>query len=140
MTHRFPLIELEAFAKKKIAAEKYPNDYHCFKLFKCDQCGLVPFQLTIEHHTGTKRGNFKGRIFGVCHKCGQKKRLFSFTNDQRKTLSVEHPVCPCGCQFYLTGECERFEDDDGRMGFFDEGVMVGSCFQCNEIRVLVETD
>ena len=40
----------------------------------------------------------------------------------------------------LFAECERIERDDGMMGFFDEGVVVGKCAQCGQNRALVHTD
>ena len=38
------------------------------------------------------------------------------------------------------GECERFEGDEGLMGFFDEGIVVGQCARCGQNRVFVYTD
>ena len=49
-----PLVDLEKFARKCIAADCYPNDYHRFILARCETCGVVPLELTIEHHTGSK--------------------------------------------------------------------------------------
>ena len=134
------LADLEAYAKKRIAADRYPNDYHVFKPYKCDACGVVPFELTIEHHTGSKKGNFKGLIWGVCAECGSRKRVFSFTGKHRERLREEKPVCRCGNGSFLVGECERIERDDGMMGFFDEGVVVGKCSACGRNRALVYTD
>ena len=134
------LADLEAYAKKRIAADRYPNDYHVFKPYKCDACGVVPFELTIEHHTGSKKGNFKGLIWGVCAECGSRKRVFSFTGKHRERLREEKPVCRCGNGSFLVGECERIERDDGLMGFFDEGVVVGKCSHCGRNRALVYTD
>ena len=140
MKHQTLLSDLETFAKKRIAAHRYPNDYHFFTPFKCDACGVVPFELTIEHHTGSKKGNFKGVIWGECTECGSGKRLFSFTGEHRKRLCEEKPVCACGNGSFLVGECERIESDEGIMGFFDEGVVVGKCSRCGRNRALVHTD
>ena len=140
MKHQTDLSDLEAFARRSIAAQRYPNDYHFFTLFKCDGCGVAPFELIIEHHTGSKKGNFKGKIFGLCSECGSRKRVFSFTGEHRKQLREEKPVCKCGHKEFLVGECERIEGDEGVMGFFDEGVVVGKCSRCGQNRVLVYTD
>lgn len=140
MKHQTALSDLEAFAKRSIAAERYPNDYHFFTLFKCDGCGVVPFELTIEHHTGSKEGNFRGEILGLCLECGSRKRVFSFTGEHRKRMREEKPVCKCGHEGFLVGECERIEGDEGVMGFFDEGVVVGKCSGCGRNRVFVYTD
>ena len=60
------LSDLEAFAKEKIAADQYPEDRHEFSAVKCENCGIVPFDITIEHHTGSEEGDFKGIITGEC--------------------------------------------------------------------------
>lgn len=88
--------DLEAFARKCIAAHRYPGDYHLFTLFECERCGVVPFALTIEHHTGSRKGNFKGVILGRCSECGGERRLLSFTGAHRGRLRDERPVCACG--------------------------------------------
>jgi hypothetical protein len=140
MKYETAISDLEAFAKGKIAAERYPNDYHFFTLFKCDGCGVAPFELVIEHHTGSKEGNFKGMILGQCVKCGSNKRVFSFTGDHRKRMQKVKPVCKCGAEGFLVGECERVEGEEGVMGFFDEGVVVGKCTDCGQNQVFVYTD
>ena len=134
------LSDLEAFARKSIAAERYPNDLHTFRPYICDACGVVAFEMTSEHHTGSKKWNFKGVIRGECAECGSEKRLFSFTGEHRKPLSEENPVCTCGNASFVVGECERIQRDDGMMGFFDEGVVVGQCSNCGRNRALVHTD
>jgi hypothetical protein len=134
------LSDLETFARKQIAAERYPNDAHFFRPYKCDTCGVVPFELTIETHTGSKRGNFKGVIWGDCTVCGTRKRVFSFTGNHRKPLRQDKPTCTCGHAAFVVAEMERIERDDGMMGFFDEGVVVGKCARCGQNRNLVQTD
>lgn len=134
------LSDLEAFAKQRIAAQRYPNDYHFFTPFKCDDCEVVPFALIIEHHTGSTKKNFRGEIFGLCSECGSRKRVFSFTGAHRKRMREERPTCKCGHTEFLVGECERVEGDEGVMGFFDEGVVVGKCSGCGRNRVFVYTD
>jgi hypothetical protein len=133
-------LELEAFAKARIAAHRYPNDYHIFTLFKCPACGVVPFGLTIEHHTGSRQGDFKGVILGQCSTCGDRVRVFGFTGQHRKPLRLEKPVCACGNERFVVGECERMEGDEGLLGFFDEGVVVGQCSACGRNQALVYTD
>ena len=132
--------DLEAFAKKKIAAERYQNDFHFFGMCKCDECGIAPFTLTIEHHTGSRKGNFKGIITGLCQKCGKEKQILSFTGKHRKPMRTENPVCKCGHKEFLVGKCDRIEREDGMMGFFDEGVVAGKCTECGENCVFVYTD
>lgn len=131
---------LQAFAKNSIAAHKYPNDYHIFASAKCPACGVVPFEVTIEHHSGSKKGDFKGLIYGCCVECGNEARIFSFTGQHRKRVREAKPVCKCGNKTFLVGECERIDGDERIMGFFDEGVVVGRCFKCNQNQVFVFTD
>jgi hypothetical protein len=140
LTSTISLSNLEAFARKRIAAHRYPGDYHHFTVARCSACGVVPFALTIEHHTGSRRGDFKGRICGVCAGCGEETRIFSFTGKHREALRKETPACGCGNRQFFVGECERIERDDGLMGFFDEGVVVGQCSSCGRNKTLVHTD
>ena len=134
------LSELEAYAKERIAAESYPDDDHSFSLFECRTCGIVPFELTIEHHTGSEAGDFKGVITGRCTKCGSEERLFAFTGEHRKPSRRERPVCACGSESFFAGNCERIEGDRGLKGFFDEGVIVGQCSRCGKNHAFVYTD
>lgn len=131
---------LAAFARECIAADHYPNHRHVFTPFGCSACGVVPLALTIEHHTGSEDGDFKGAIFGQCSECGKQERVFRFTGEHRKPLRKEKPVCGCGHLYFFAGECERIERDEGLSGFFDEGVIVGQCSQCGEKRAFVYTD
>jgi hypothetical protein len=140
MKHQTPLSDLEAYAKERIAAHRYPDDYHFFTPAKCPTCGVVPFELTIEHHTGSKKGDFRGVIFAQCSVCGGKERLFSFTGKHRKRMREEKPVCGCGNMHFLVGECERIEGSEGLPGFFDEGVVVGKCSRCGRNRTFAYTD
>jgi len=131
--------DLQAFAGKQIAADRYPDDTHSFKIARCEHCGTVPLTLTIEHHSGSQKNNFRGVIWAQCE-CGRKERIFSFTGDHRKPERDETPTCRCGCKWFLVCECERFEGEGGLFGFFDEGVVVGKCSQCGRNRVMVFTD
>jgi len=140
MEHQTSLSDLEAYARKRLAAHRYPNDYHRFTLARCPTCGVVPLALTIEHHTGSRKGNFRGLIWARCSACGDTVRIFSFTGKHRQPAREEKPVCPCGHEYFLVGECERFEGDDRMPGFFDEGVVVGKCSQCGRKRTFVHTD
>jgi hypothetical protein len=132
--------KLQQFAEKKLHAERYKNDYHTFRSFTCDRCGKVPLRMTIEHHTGSKTGDFKGVITGVCSQCQTEKQLFSFTGNHRKPERTEHAECTCGHNLMYAGMCERIEGDEGIIGFFDEGVVVGQCAKCGKQHALVFTD
>jgi hypothetical protein len=135
------LSDLEKFARKCIAAQEYPGDHHPFKLLGCPSCGVVvPLALTIEHHTGSRKDDFKGSIFGRCSECGSEERIFSFTGTHRRRLREETPACKCGNAYFLVAECERIEGDEGLVGFFDEGVVVGQCSRCGRNRAFVCTD
>ena len=94
------LSELQAFAEKKLNASRYPTDRHTFRLMKCSHCGLVPLALTIEHHTGSKKRDFKGVITGRCSNCDTEARLFSFTGSHRKPERREEPRCRSQYQEY----------------------------------------
>jgi hypothetical protein len=140
MKHNDVLSDLEAFARKRIAAHRYPNDYHLFTPKRCSTCGVTPLELTIEYHTGAKKGNFKGVIWAQCSECGGKERIFSFTGEHRQLVRGEKPICQCGNTQFLVGECERIERDEGVLGFFDEGVVVGKCSECGRNQAFVYTD
>ena len=64
------LSDLEAFAKERIAAQRYPNDLHPCRVAACEKCGVAPFELTIEHEGGSKPGRFKGVTWVWCSRCG----------------------------------------------------------------------
>ncbi len=134
------LSELEAFARDRLDAHHHPDDHHLFRPFACDACGVAAFGLTIEHHTGSEEGDFKGVIRGACAECGSEKRLFSFTGAHRERLREETPVCVCRNESFIAAECERIEGDGGVAGFFDEGIIVGKCSRCGRNRALVRTD
>ena len=136
----YDLGDLEKYALNRIASHRYPGDIHTFKLLVCPVCGVVPLSLTIEHHSGSKKGNFRGVIYGKCSSCGESTRIFSFTGSQREKRREEKPVCKCGHTYFLVGECERIERENGLVGFFDEGVVVGKCSDCNRNRSFVFTD
>jgi hypothetical protein len=55
-------------------------------------------------------------------------------------LREEKPACECGNITFIVGECERIEGNEGVMGFFDEGVVVGKCSRCGRMRAFVYTD
>lgn len=134
------LSNLEAYARKQIAAERYPNDIHTIKLAKCARCGVVPLKLTIEHHTGSRKKNFRGVIMAECSQCEDQTRIFRFTGAHRKPEREEKPKCKCGNTRFIVCECERIERDEGMPGFFDEGVVVGKCSECGKNRAFVYTD
>jgi len=135
-----PLSDLKAFALKCIAAERYPQDRHIFKVFECDACQSTEFELIIEYHSGSRKGKFKGVIWGDCPKCGSRKCLFSFTGKERTLIREKKPTCNCRHARFTVGECERFEADEGITGFFDEGVVVGKCLNCGCNQAFVYTD
>ena len=134
------LSDLDKYARERINARKYPNDVHVFKPVRCTSCGVVPLKLTIEHHTGSKKGNFRGVILGLCSKCGEKVQVLKFTGKQRTRVREEKPACTCGGKQFVVAEMERIEREDGMMGFFDEGVVVGKCSECGKNKVLIRTD
>lgn len=140
MSDEAELSDLLAFARDQIDAQRFPGDYHHFRPFTCSSCGLAPFEMRIEHHTGSKKGNFRGMIWGSCARCGKQQRLFSFTGEGRMSVRVERYTCRCGHGSFLAAELERIERDNGLPGFFDEGVVVGKCTRCGRRQAIVHTD
>ena len=141
-THPPDLSDLEDFAKARIAAERYPNDIHTRRVARCEACGVVGFEVTVEHDEGSKRGKFKGVIWVDCPGCGARQRFMAFTAypERGKTIRVERPTCRCGGTTFFVLECERIEREDGLPGFFDEGVVAGKCARCGALRAFVLTD
>lgn len=134
-------MNLEKFALDCLKAEKFPNDRHIFKEYKCEKCGFMPMKLTIEYHTGGTREDFKGKILGQCAQCHETTEILSFTGDHRKKEREEVAICKCGKNLFTAGELERFEDDEDMPGgFFDEGVVVGECAGCGERVDFLYTD
>jgi len=137
-----PLIQarLEAFALREIAADEYPDDVHTYSMFECDTCGVAPFELTIEYHTGSEPYDFAGVITGRCVHCGALSVLLSITGEHRRPQQRESAACECGSREFYVALCERYEGEQGLTGFFDEGVVVAQCAACGRNRVLVYTD
>ena len=132
--------ELEDFARDCINADNHREDDHIFTIYQCHSCRGNSFNLTIEHHTGSEDWDFKGIIWGECSNCGYLGRLFTFTGEHRKKLREERPVCECGNRSFVVGQCERIEGEQGIPGFFDEGVVVGTCCSCQRNSSFVFTD
>ena len=134
------LAELEQYARARIAADRYPNDTHIFRVMRCKHCDVVPLELTVEHHSGSKKGRFRGIILARCSVCGNTERVFSFTGPHREPSRTERPKCACGHTEFFVAECERVERDKDAFGFVDEGVVVGQCAKCGRNRPVVFTD
>ena len=132
------LKRLEVFARDQIAADRYPLDRHVFRTVTCSTCGAAGIRLEIEHHTGSRKNNFRGRVQGFCE-CGAKFLVLQFTGPHRLPERVERPRCAgCGHDHLLVAELERYES--GLPGFFDEGVLAGRCTQCGHQQTLLFTD
>lgn len=140
MNERLSLASLKSYAEEQLAAHRYPNDRHTFRPAGCDNCGVAAVVVTINHHTGSVKGDFKGQIVTKCTICGQETSFLAFTGPHRKPEREISPTCQCGHNAFLVAECERFEKDEGIPGFFDEGVIVGQCAACGRNHTFVFTD
>ena len=134
------LDKLEAYALERLAASRYSGASHPFRAIVCPSCGLAPLRLIVVHHTGSRKGNFRGQILAECTHCGESRRIYSFTGQHRVPEREETPTCRCGNDTFHVAECERIEGDDGLPGFVDEGVVVGQCAACGRNRVIIEAD
>lgn len=134
------LAELEKFAQHKLDAHRYPNDRFTFRSARCENCGVIPVTLDIEHHTGSTGDNFRGIIRVTCSNCGDQFQFLSFTGEHRKPEFMETPKCVCGSTRFLTAESEHYEGDEGIPGFFDEGIVAGQCAECGRHQAFVFTD
>ncbi len=134
------LSALLGFARACLDADQYPGDHHKLTIFRCARCGVRPLTLTIEHHSGSSPGDFKGVIAARCSACGREEQVFSFTGEHRKWTREEKPACSCGNDEFLAAMLERIEGEQGLVGFFDEGVVVGECSQCGRHTAFVYTD
>lgn len=136
------LSDLEAFARHAIGAEHYPDDVHPCNAVECEQCGIAPVELTVEHDEGDKPGDFHGVVWMKCVRCGEQRVLLAVTaSPERGPLAqVERPACECGAKAFYVVLCERIEVWDGVPSFFDEGVMAGQCASCGRLRSIVFTD
>ena len=136
------LSDLEAFAKARIAAERYPDDLHTCRVATCETCGVTSFELTIEHDKGSSSGKFKGVIWAQCSGCAARQRFLSFTAYPKRgrTTRVKSPNCRCGATTFFVLECERIEMWDGAPSFFDEGIVAGKCAHCGAFHTFALTD
>ena len=97
-------------------------------------------QITVEHHTGSKRNKFRGKIYTLCSQCRGHKCALSFTGDHRKIEESDTLNCSCGKDQFYAAQLERYEGGDGLFGFFDEGVVVSQCAYCDKQKIVVLTD
>ena len=132
--------ELEAFARKSIGADAYPESRHTFDVYACEACGGSAFEVTVEPHTGSEDYDFRGIVFGECAQCGRPRRLLTYTGEHRQPLRRDAVRCECGNAQFVVALCERYEGDDGIPGFFDEGLVAGRCTRCGKSRIIVVTD
>jgi hypothetical protein len=134
------LSNLERYAGRQINARRYPDAVHQFRVLECADCGTSPLALTVEHHSGSRQGKFRGVIYGECLICAKKGIIYRFTGSHREKAGEEVPACHCGHRYFLVAELERIERENGLAGFFDEGLVVGKCASCNRNRVIISTD
>lgn len=135
------LTDLEAFARRSLGAEHYPDDLHPCHPAECDQCGAALLELIIEHDEGDRPGDFHGTVWMQCALCGARRILLAVTSEPRKPIEqIECPVCECGEKAFFVLLCERIEVWDGVPSFFDEGVVAGKCAHCGRLRAFVFTD
>lgn len=130
---------LRTFAEEKINAAGYSDAVYVFTPKTCLTCEAAAFRLTVEHHTSSQAGNFRGKITGRCGGCGAEQSILTFTGSHRRPTHQEKPVCPCGHSEFITAELERHEREDFGL-FFDEGILVGACTGCGRQQVIVFTD
>jgi hypothetical protein len=131
---------LYQYAKKRLSKGGDDPYTYTFRMAECNQCGITPVELTIEHHSGSKVNDFKGILFTTCTNYHQEKEFLHFTGSHRTPQSQVKPVCRCGSRHFYAGECESYENDEFLAGFFDEGVVVGLCAGCQKMVVFVYTD
>ncbi len=129
--------ELERFARSRFPDQVQGEFTHTFRMFQCQSCSGLNMSLEIEHHTGSSRSDFKGRILGRCDECAAETVHLSFTGDHRIPEGNQLPVCSCGGRTFISGECERV---DAETGFFEEGVVAACCSSCGAYQSLVFTD
>jgi hypothetical protein len=137
---RFPRQALEQYVNKCLATEAQPQTALRFKPYTCPVCGATAFEMSIEHHSGSTRRNFRGVIRGICSKCSEKLELCRFTGPHRQVVQEKALECRCGSSLFYAGECERIEDNEGLPGFVDEGIAVAACAHCGRLTTIVEWD
>lgn len=130
---------LHRYARKRLGAAAYPQDYHPWKVYGCPECGTVPLTLRIEHHTGSTAPDFRGLVYACCTVCGEERRVFGFTGAHRRREREERPTCRCGASAFYVAQLDRIESGE-MAGFYDEGVIVGQCASCGAHRVFVNID
>ena len=101
MSDRLSMSGLKKYAEEELAAHRYPNDRHTFRPASCDNCGVTAVSVTIIHHTGSEKGDFKGQIVTKCSNCGVEKNFLTYTGSHRKPESEITPACHCGNNSFL---------------------------------------
>ncbi|MEX2705481.1 MAG: hypothetical protein Q6352_009500 [Candidatus Freyrarchaeum guaymaensis] len=134
------LPDLETFAKEKIGADNYPDDVHIYAEANCEKCGIVPFEVILEHWNGDSPVDFYGVIRLRCSVCGKEKEYLSITEEGGKLVYREQYRCKCDNHTFYVASCDRIEVWEGKPCFFDEGVVVGKCSRCGLLLTIAMTD
>ncbi len=134
------LSDLKEFAREKIGADEYPDDFHIYDEAKCDKCGVVPFEVNLEHQNCGSPVDFHGTIWLQCSVCGEKQEYLSILVEGGKLINTEQCKCKCDNTTFYVASCDRIEVWDGQPSFFDEGVVVGKCSNCGSMVRIAMTD
>jgi hypothetical protein len=132
--------DLKVFAREKIGANNYPDDVHIYVEANCDKCGVVPFEVTLEHWNGGSPVDFYGVIWLQCSVCGEKKEYLSVLEEGGKISHIEQCRCKCDNVTFYVASCDRIEVWEDKPSFFDEGVVVGKCSLCGSLIKFAMTD
>lgn len=101
---------LKAYAEASLKAHRHPDADHQFRIFVCPSCEAQgPFEITLDHHSGSREGDFRGEIQADCARCDSRGRIFSFSGPTRTFIRSETPSCDCGAGQFFVAECERHE-------------------------------
>ncbi|MGQ9722064.1 MAG: hypothetical protein ACUVXA_12165 [Candidatus Jordarchaeum sp.] len=134
------LPDLEQFAREIVGAESYPDDVHIYVEAGCDKCGVVPFEVTVEHWNGDSPVDFHGKIWLKCSVCGEKQEYLYSLLEGSKLQYIEECRCKCDSAKFFVASCDRIEVWDDQPSFYDEGVVVGKCSVCGSIIRIAMTD
>lgn len=137
--------DLEEYAKKQINASAYSDDIHICNQFRCKQCAdIVPFSLLISYSEACDNmrpaQDFAGTVHSTCSKCGSKGVVLCIKRGEYSEVEQEIPRCSCGSDTFFLSMCERYEGAYGLEGFFDEGVLVGKCSRCGNLKTFLFID
>lgn len=95
---------------------------------------------------GPNQGNAPSKGFpgelsrGRCPACASEEEHSFYTSQSLQVKLTERPICPRGSIYLFAASSNCIELWPGKLGFLDDGLVVGKCAWCGELDASVSAD